>query len=52
MSVFAKTSIPMLCIAFVMFYLAGKKRDKNYLIPSFVLLAAGVVNAVIAITSG
>lgn len=51
MSVFAKIAIPMFCIAFVMFYLARKKRDKNYLIPGFVLLAAGVVNAVIAITA-
>ncbi|MGC0956939.1 hypothetical protein WKH22_03510 [Pantoea agglomerans] len=52
MSVLAKTSIRMLCIAFAMFFLAGKKQDKNYLIPGFVLLAAGVVNAVIAITAG
>lgn len=52
MSVFAKIAIPMFCIAFSMFYLARKKRDKNYLIPSFVLLAAGVVNCVIAITTG
>ena len=51
MSVFAKIAIPTFCIAFAMFYLARKKRDKNYLIPGFVLLAAGVVNAVIAITA-
>lgn len=52
MSVFAEIAIPMFCISFAMFYLARKKRDKNYLIPGFVLLAAGVVNAVIAITAG
>lgn len=52
MSVFAKIAIPMFCIAFSMFYLARKKQDKNYLIPGFVLLAAGFVNAVIAITAG
>lgn len=52
MSVFAKIEIPMFCIAFAMFYLARKKRDKNYLIPGFVLLAAGIVNAVIVITAG
>lgn len=51
MSVFEKISIPMFCIAFAMFYLARKKRDKNYLIPDFVLLMAGVVNAVLAITA-
>lgn len=28
MSVFAKISIPMFCIAFAMFYLARNKRDK------------------------
>lgn len=50
MSVFAKIAIPMLCIAFAMFYLARKQRDKNYLIPGFVLFSAGLVNAVIAIT--
>ncbi|MCX3307996.1 hypothetical protein ORN12_03085 [Pantoea vagans] len=52
MSVFAKIAIPMFCIAFAMFYLARQKQDKNYLIPGFVLLAAGVVNAVFAITAG
>ncbi|WP_159061599.1 hypothetical protein [Pantoea agglomerans] len=52
MSVFAKIAIPMLCISFAMFYLARKKRDKNYLIPGFVLLAAGLVNSVIAIAVG
>lgn len=52
MSVFAKIAIPMFYIAFAMFYLARKKRDINYLIPGFVLLAAGVVNAVVAITAG
>lgn len=52
MSVFAKISIPMFCIALAMFYLAHMKRDKNYLIPGFVLLAAGVVSCVIAITAG
>ncbi|WP_158083437.1 hypothetical protein [Pantoea latae] len=52
MSVYAKIAFPMFCIAFAMFYLARKKRDKNYLIPGVVLLAAGVVNAVIAITAG
>lgn len=49
MSVFAMISIPMFCIACAMFYLARNKRDKNYLIPGFVLFAAGLVNAVIAI---
>lgn len=52
MSVFAKIAIPMLCVAFAMFYLARKKRDKNYLIPGFVLLAAGFVNAALAVTAG
>ena len=52
MSVFAKIAIPMFCIAFAMFYLARNKRDKNYLVPGFVLLAAGFVNVVIAFTTG
>lgn len=52
MPVFAKIAIPMFYVAFAMFYLAHKKRDKNYLIPGFVLMAAGFVNTVIAITAG
>jgi len=52
MSVFAKIAIPMFCVAFAMFILARKQRDKNYLIPGFVLLAAGFVNAVLAVTAG
>ena len=52
MSVFIKIAVPMFCVAFTMIYLARKKRDKNYLIPGFVLLAAGFVNGVIAITAG
>ena len=52
MTVFAKIAVPMFCVAFVMFFLASKKRDKNYLIPGLVLLAAGFVNAVLAITAG
>jgi len=51
MSVFAKIAIPMFCVAFAMFYMARKKCEKNYLIPGFVLLAAGFVNAVLAITT-
>lgn len=50
MPVFAKIATPMFCVAFAMFYLARKKHDKNYLIPGFVLLAAGFVNAVLAVT--
>lgn len=52
MSVFAKIAAPMFCVAFVMLFLARKKRDKNYLIPGFVLLAAGFVNALLAVTAG
>lgn len=48
MPVFAKIAIPMFCVALAMFYLAHKKRDKNYLIPGFFLMSAGFGNAVIA----
>jgi len=52
MPVFAKIAIPMFCVAFAMFYLAHKKHDKNYLVPGFVLLAAGIINVVLTITAG
>lgn len=48
MPVFAKIAIPMFCVAFAMYYLARKKRDKNYLIPGFVLLTASFLNALTA----
>lgn len=52
MSLFWKIAIPLFCVAFAMFWLARQKRDKNYLIPGFILLAAGFVNAVMAISAG
>jgi len=42
----------MLCIAMAMFYLAHKKKEKNFLIPGFVLLASGLTNAVLGLMTG
>lgn len=52
MSLFLVLAAPMLCVATTMFYLAHKKQEKNYLIPGFVLLSAGFVNAIIGLTTG
>lgn len=52
MSVLTKIAVPMFCVAFTMLYLARKKRDKNYLAPGFMLLAAGFVSAVVGLTTG
>lgn len=52
MSVFTYMAIPTLCVAFVLFYLARKRREKNFLIPGFVMLVVGFVDAVIGLTIG
>lgn len=52
MSAFTKIAFPMFCVAFTMLYLARKKRDKNYLTPGFLLLAAGFLSAVVGLTTG
>ncbi len=52
MSVYTKIAIPMFCVAFAMFYLARKKRDKNFHIPGLALLLAGFVNLVLGLTIG
>lgn len=51
MSIFTQIAIPMFCVSLTMFYLAHKQQDKNYLVPAYVLLAAGFVNTVIAVTT-
>ncbi len=52
MSVYTKIAIPMFCVAFAMFHLARRKRDKNFLIPGLGLLLAGFVNLVLGLTIG
>lgn len=52
MSVYIKIAVPMFCVAFAMFYLARKKRDKNFLIPGLALLLAGFVNLLLGLTLG
>lgn len=52
MSVYTKIAIPMFCVAFAMFYLARKKRDKNFLIPGLALLLASFVNLLLGLTLG
>ena len=52
MSIFLKISIPMLCIAGVMFHLGYKSKNKNFLIPGFALLVSGLLNTVIGLTAG
>ncbi|WP_414146906.1 hypothetical protein ACMGGR_11430 [Erwinia sp. BNK-24-b] len=52
MSIFLKISVPMLCIAGVMFHLAYKRKNKNFLIPGFALLVSGLLNAGIGLTTG
>ncbi|MBM7346089.1 hypothetical protein JOE09_005150 [Pantoea coffeiphila] len=52
MSVYTKIAVPMFCVAFAMFYLARKKRDKNFLIPGLALLLAGFVNLLLGLTLG
>ncbi len=52
MSVYTKIAVPMFCVAFAMFYMARKKRDKNFLIPGLALLLAGFVNLVLGVTIG
>lgn len=51
MSVFSIISVPMLCIAMTMFYLARKKHNKNYIFPGLVLLSAGFVNLILGFTT-
>lgn len=50
MSVYMTIAVPMLCVALTMFFLARKKRDKNFLIPGLALLLAGFVNLVLGLT--
>lgn len=52
MSVYMKIAIPMFCVAFYLFYLARKKRDKNFHVPGLALLLAGFVNLVLGLAIG
>ncbi|WP_208719163.1 hypothetical protein [Pantoea cypripedii] len=52
MSVYLKIGIPMICVAFTMFYLLRIKKDKNYLIPGVVILMAGVVDVIVGLKLG
>ncbi|MEB6377818.1 hypothetical protein MXM41_02515 [Leclercia adecarboxylata] len=52
MSVFLIIAIPMLCVAVTLLCLARVKKNKKFLIPGFVLLSAGFVNAIIGLSAG
>ena len=52
MSVFTYMAIPMFCVAFLLFYLARKRREKNFLFPGLAMLVAGFVDVVIGLTIG
>lgn len=52
MSVYMKIAIPKFCVAFALFYLARKKREKNFQIPGLALFLAGFVNLVLGLTIG
>ncbi|MEB6338460.1 MULTISPECIES: hypothetical protein [Serratia] len=52
MSVYMYVAIPMFCVAALMFYLARKRREKNFLIPGLAMLVAGFVNAVLGLALG
>lgn len=52
MSVFTYMAIPMFCVAFLLFYLARKGREKNFLFPGLAMLVAGFVDVVIGLTIG
>ncbi len=52
MSVYTYVAIPMFCVAALMFYLARKRREKNFLIPGLAMLVAGFVNVVLGLTIG
>ncbi|WNN42663.1 hypothetical protein [Winslowiella toletana] len=47
MSTFLIIAFPLLAVGLALVALFYRKRDKNFLIPGFVLIAAGLVNAVI-----
>ena len=47
MSAFSIIAFPMLTCGLVLFALYYKKRDRNYLVPGFVMLAAALVIAVL-----
>ncbi|WP_156138056.1 hypothetical protein [Pantoea rodasii] len=49
MSIFIKIGIPMITTSMAMVYIARIKKDKNYLIPAGVLLAAGFVNVMLGL---
>lgn len=50
MSIYLKLAFPLLAVGLTMIYGFYKKKDKNFLIPGFVLIAAAFVNAVIGIS--
>lgn len=52
MSTFLIISFPMIAVGLSLITLFYKRRDKNFLIPGFVMLLAGFVNAVIGLSLG
>lgn len=52
MSAFVMVAFPLFAVAMTMFALCYRKKDKNYLIPGFALLASALVNAVIGLSMG
>ena len=52
MSTFLIIAFPMLGVGIALCALYYKKQEKNYLVPGFVMLVAGFVNAVIGISLG
>lgn len=52
MSTFTLIAFPFIATGLALIALFYKKKETNYLIPGFVLLIAGFVNAVIGISLG
>jgi len=51
MYVFLIIAVSMICVALTLFYFSQKSKSANFLIPGFVLLAAGFINAIVFITT-
>lgn len=52
MSVYTYVAIPMICVALLMFYLAHKNKEKNFIIMGITLLFAGFVNLILGLAVG
>ena len=52
MSTFLIIAFPMLCVGLVLCVLAKKTKIRNFLVPGYVMLACGVANAVIGLSTG